>query len=503
MLGLAAGPFAKAAWACGPSSAQAAPPAVSPALPSQPPTSEISRRNLADFDFVVDKVAENYAGWETKTAAPCRAEIDALTVRLRDQVAAGDDASARAAIEQWLAWFDDGHLRLDWAAAERASPWNVPALRLSEADARAAFARAGANLRPIEGLWTIDNRYRLAVLRREGAMNVFDAVVLSSAVNTWVPGDVKAVLTEQIDGSFSIRYGAGDRTELALQGKLVSRNDALEIAGLGLWRRLIDDPAAAEAALRRLPSEDFAISRIDADTLYLRLPSFDEVHTETVRKLIEAHAAELAATPQLIIDVRGNGGGSDFVYEPILALLYTRPIWRIGVEVKVSADNARLRREAGERLAAVSPEASRTLIEESNRMAGSTTAFIRREPLFNVVRLKGVLKNPATIAVLIDRAGSSAENFIMDARQSRKVTLMGQENSAGVIDYGEMMGSPAPSKRFALLWATTRSLRLPGDPVDPHGIAPDAQIPKDVADPISWAADWLRRHWARVDTPQR
>ena len=470
------------------------PPVVLPAAPPQAPASEVSRRNLADFDFVVAKVAANYAGWETKTAGPCRSELDALTVRLRHQVAAGDDAAARAAIEQWLAWFDDGHLRLDWAAAEEAPPWEVPARALSEADARAALARPGADLRPIEGLWAIDDRYRLAVLRREGAANVFDAVVLSSAAETWAPGDVKAVLTERADGSFAIRYGAGDRTEIALQGKLVNRNDVLDIPGLGLWRRIIDDPAAAEAALRRWPGEEFAISRVDADTLYLRLPSFGDAHTETVRKLIAARAAELATTPQLIIDVRGNGGGSDFVYDPVLPLLYTRPIWRIGVEVKVSADNARLRRETGERLAAVSPEASRTLIGESERMAGTTAPFIRREPPVEVVRLEGPLANPARIAVLIDRAGSSAENFIMDARQSRKVTLMGQENSAGVIDYGEMMGSPAPSGRFALLWATTRSLRLPGDPVDPQGIAPDVPIPGDVADPVTWAADWLRRH---------
>lgn len=81
----------------------------------------------------------------------------------------------------------------------------------------------------------------------------------------------------------------------------------------------------------------------------------------------------------------------------------------------------------------------------------------------------------------------------MDARQSRKVVLMGQENSAGVIDYGQMMGMPAPSGRFELRWATTRSLRLPGDPVDPHGIAPDILIPMNVDDPVLYAAKQLAK----------
>jgi len=70
--------------------------------------------------------------------------------------------------------------------------------------------------------------------------------------------------------------------------------------------------------------------------------------------------------------------------------------------------------------------------------------------------------------------------------------LMGQENSAGVIDHGEMMSMEAPSRRFTLAWATTRSLRLPYDPVDPDGIPPDVLIPNDIADPVMWAAQRIQ-----------
>jgi hypothetical protein len=52
-------------------------------------------------------------------------------------------------------------------------------------------------------------------------------------------------------------------------------------------------------------------------------------------------------------------------------------------------------------------------------MAIAAGAFIRREPPVEVVPFAGALPNPARVAVLIDRAGSSAENFIMDVRQSR------------------------------------------------------------------------------------
>lgn len=494
ILGLVAGSLAQPAWGCVHSAAGASSLVTPHEFSSQSPATPLSRRNLEDFDFVVAKVAENYAGWEAKTAGPCRAELDALTARLRQQVATGDDTAARAAIEQWVAWFNDGHLRIDWTAADERSSRTFPLRRRNAADARATLTRQGDRLRLIEGLWAIDDQYELAVVRQDEGANVYYAIVLSSVAETWSPGDVKAVLTERADGSFLVRYGMSDRTEIFARGQLVSRNEVLEIAGLGFWRRKNDDPAEAEAARHRWPDDSFAITRIAADTLYLRLPSFNDAHTQTVRELIEAWAGELAATPHLIIDVRGNGGGSDFVYDPVLPLIYTRPIWRLGVEVRVSPDNERLRREVGERLATVSPDVSRALLEESDRMARTTEPFIRREPPVEVVRLNGPLANPAKVVLLIDRAGSSAENFIIDARQSRKVTLMGQENSAGVIDYGEMMTTAAPSGRFALLWATTRSLRLPGDPVDPHGIAPDVTIPEGVADPVRWASERLRRH---------
>lgn len=447
--------------------------------------------DLADFDFVAAKVAANYAGWDSKTAGPRRAELDALTRRLRAQVAGGDHEAFRAALQQWVAWFNDGHLQLQWAAATQMPPWRVAPRRVNEAQARATLAALGARRAPVEGLWTIDDRYRLAVLRRRGDISVFDAVVLSTIADGWQPGDVKAVLTAREAGAYDIRYGAGDRTQMQLHGRLRSRGDVLDMGELGIWRRVQDDLALAQAALRRWPGDDFALSRIDDDTLYLRLPSFGDQHAATLRALIADHAVQLARTPNLVVDIRGNGGGSDFVYDPVLPYIATRPIWRIGVDVRASPDNRRLRADIARQLASASPDAARMLLSESERMKTATTPFIRREPPVEVVRLATVLPNPARVAVLIDRAGSSAENFIMDARQSRKVVLMGQESSAGVIDFGEMMSMAAPSGRFTLAWATTRSLRLPNDPVDPHGIAPDVAIPGDVDDPVAFAARWL------------
>jgi C-terminal processing protease CtpA/Prc len=94
---------------------------------------------------------------------------------------------------------------------------------------------------------------------------------------------------------------------------------------------------------------------------------------------------------------------------------------------------------------------------------------------------------------LIDGAASTGEQFILDARQSRKVTLFGQRNSAGILDFANVVAMASPSGRVHVQWATSRSLRLPDDPVDPDGIAPDVAIDRSVRDPIAFVQAWLER----------
>lgn len=95
--------------------------------------------------------------------------------------------------------------------------------------------------------------------------------------------------------------------------------------------------------------------------------------------------------------------------------------------------------------------------------------------------------------MLIDGAGSSGEQFILDARQSRKVTLMGQHNSAGVLDFSNVVSMPMPSGRLELSWPISRSLRLPEESVDLNGIAPHILIPPTEPDPVNYARVWLER----------
>lgn len=93
-------------------------------------------------------VDRNYSGWPTKTEGMRKAEIDRLTAQLRAKVAAGDETVFRQSMEQWLAWFDDGRLRLQWAAAPVSPPLQT---RWRALDESATLARLrGETARTLE-----------------------------------------------------------------------------------------------------------------------------------------------------------------------------------------------------------------------------------------------------------------------------------------------------------------------------------------------------------------
>ena len=65
---------------------------------------------------------------------------------------------------------------------------------------------------------------------------------------------------------------------------------------------------------------------------------------------------------------------------------------------------------------------------------------------------------PKSIGVLVDSSnGSTAEQFLLAAKQSKKVKLFGQ-TTAGVLDISNMYQTDSPSGTFTLYYSLTLSL---------------------------------------------
>jgi C-terminal processing protease CtpA/Prc len=95
-----------------------------------------------------------------------------------------------------------------------------------------------------------------------------------------------------------------------------------------------------------------------------------------------------------------------------------------------------------------------------------------------IVKKDTIYRYPKRVGIIINESNaSSAEQFILDAKESKKVTLFGISNTAGVLDYSNRVQEDLPSGKYEFYWPLTRSGRLPEHPIDNVGIPPDVIIP--------------------------
>ncbi len=222
------------------------------------------------------------------------------------------------------------------------------------------------------------------------------------------------------------------------------------------------------------------LRRLSAHTLLLTLPRFNNEQGAVVADLLRQHARELAAADNLIVDVHGNGGGSDFVWLPVFQLLYTRVVALVNSSIYSTPDNIVKydRLLADTTIPAADKEETRQLADQLRNHPGE---FVRRAD--DTIRFDAVAARPRRVAV-VTAVGcqSSCENFVLASRQSGKVCLVG-ENTGGVLDYANQWHLDIPESPFVLWYPTSRSQRLPQDPVDVSGIAPDIRVPLSGPDP--------------------
>ena len=452
---------------------------------------------------MVERITANYAGFDTKVTDATRKDLEALTSRLRAEAGGATEPRLEAILREWIGFFKDHHTQVvriteqpaaPAASAEPAMPGPPERPDWTEAFLMARLQALGSRRAPVEGIWGIDgNRYRVGVLRTGNAPDAFAAVVLTTRADGWKPGHLKADIRISGADAFDVTYRMGDHSRRELHSALVADAALFKLDGLPAWNREWPAVQDRDIADRMFPSGQMFLRRLSPSTLWLRLPDFDDDKAKPLEELLKTNAAALDSVPNLIIDLRDNTGGGDYVYAPVLPLVYTRPVYTIGAEFRASQDNVDLRRALEAKLKDA-PEVAAQLEEQARRMEANLGKYVLPgAQAFWITRFDAVRPFPRQVAVLIDGAASSGEQMLLDLRQSRKVTLFGQKHSAGILDFANVAGMNTPSGRFYVHWATSRSLRLPDDPVDPDGIAPDVPIPSDVKDPVQWVQRWLEQ----------
>ncbi len=232
----------------------------------------------------------------------------------------------------------------------------------------------------------------------------------------------------------------------------------------------------------------YIFKKIAPSVSYLRLEDF--VDSTGIASLLEENDFELRATKNLIIDVRGNGGGNSFSYDPLLK--YCLPKWKklsdldlmdngalgYGQEILYSERNCDVRIEIIEdmmkkNLAEYEKEIFIQAIGELREFRGKGfVKEIQEEDDCDIVGDSDV----ENVVILTDSSCCSAgDAFVYLFKMLPKVKVFGRPTQ-GILDYSNV--AYALFDEYALVYPTSRLLSLDyGKGMMGKGVSVDEYIP--------------------------
>lgn len=439
---------------------------------------------VADFEYLVKKIKNDYPGYKHKTQHEKQKELLLLEDRIRQKIVAYPD-SCFLYIQQYTDFFKDKHLRVQRV-------WHDSKLSLKRMDISTYGRNVKVNIDSLrianisssglEGIW---KSYwdEFAVIRSDN--NKY--VGISINVDGWNSGQVLYEFIPLDNSEFNLIQHTLVEGRKPLMGKASLHVDGkvLEIHDDAKYVRKSDSPAFDLALLKSyLPNfpngrNTYGLDMVLGDsTVYLRLPNF---MSDNVEKLVKKHWNDIISRPNLIIDIRNNGGGQDNFYQILLELIYTKPYESKGVEWYATDGIIKMYEDAirkGE--IKNGDEGLRWTNALLNEMRNNKGGFVVHPMMGKdkIIKRDTVYKYPSRVGIIInENNASSAEQFLLAAKNSDKVILFGNRNTMGVLDYSNAVSELLPSGNFKLIYPLTRSRRLPDNPIDNIGIAPDVLIP--------------------------
>lgn len=218
----------------------------------------------------------------------------------------------------------------------------------------------------------------------------------------------------------------------------------------------------------------------DENTVYIHIPSFHQ-NKKDIDSIFQHLNQEIISTPNLILDLRDAEGGQDKNFHAILPYLYTNPVRSVLAEfystkqnnqfIKASAEDPELDAETKKFYDDMVKKLEDNLGKYVNIFSNANVSISKRDK---------VLPFPKNIGIIIHENNfSTTEEFILTAKQSRKVKFFGRK-TGGALDVSNMIETESPTGDFILSYCISRSFRIPENTVDDMGIHPDFYLDKTI-----------------------
>lgn len=434
----------------------------------------------SEFHWLKGTFENNDAGFQHAVSIKGESSYESHNVEYLQAIKGVEDESGcHEQLQEWLTFFRNGHLSLRLNSEESIDETvSSPIYAFDEvAFKRHLKSKAKADL---EGVWQFSG-YKVG-LKKEG--EDYKGYVIESLNSNWRKGQIKLTFHENADSSYKVTYLMGDHSPTQIDSVKFLDNNNLILGEnfLTLSRQEPRSTSSPEISryVRLFNSSGPKFELLSNETALLRIPTFGHSYKKDIDKVINDNLDTILRTENLIIDIRGNDGGSDVSYKNILPIIYTNPIRKIGVEyLSTSLNNSRMLKFAEDPNFS---EDGKTWAKKSfNKLQKHLGKFINlNEHSVSTETFEQIHPLPKTVGVLIDYGNiSTAEQFLLAAKQSQKVKLFGT-TTRGVLDISNMYRVTSPSNKFTLHYSLSKSLRIPDMAIDGKGIQPDFYIDSNI-----------------------
>jgi hypothetical protein len=428
-----------------------------------------------EFSKIKNHLESNYPGFKDKVTTSNLQNYQGFTAQ-KEQVAAQAKNKSQCyfIINQWMSYFNDNHLQsaINMEAIEKIDPLKLQSdFPIEKIDVSDKLLKKIEKAKGIEGVYSKKGEsFSIALFENKNSFRDYVAVVIKSTDSTFENGSVLAELKEKSANEYFLLYNSAHMLAFAT---IKPKNGELISGFVKNGKEIVDNE-----------NYNFEAKFLNENTLYLNIPSFSWEAKPMVDSLFAAQKENLSKSANLIIDLRNNGGGSDDVYGVISSYLYTQPIKGIGVDALASNDNIKgweLILAQYPDLPAESRQEIQNLIDKMKLQINQNVNIVED----NIDSSFTQLLFPKNVVILInERCASTTEQFLLEARQSKKVTLMGQ-NTQGTLDYSNLRESDFCEMPYKLYTPTTRSRRIDiGEGIDGIGIKPNIYL--------TYKQDWIQ-----------
>jgi len=431
------------------------------------------------LSLLIEKMESEYPGFKEKTADT----IMYSDFKDRLIIKSGNikESECFDLLKNYLSYFRDGHVYLIQTNETQNSETETKSDTKVDITLDDFYKYISKSKDELEGVWK-SSSYKVGVIKIN---DEYQGFIIEANNNSWKANEIKFRLIE----NGKVNYYMGDHS--------VVEDTYEQIDECILYFKDYNISFVKELPIPKLSEDEirlkldkltgFYFTKLSDRTSLLCISSFEDAYVERIEKMVSDNQQAIENCENLIIDVRNNLGGTYDAYDEILPYIITNNTRGVGSEFLVTqtlVDDVEswFDDEVGK-------EKARRWI---SMFEGNIGKFINTDTSdVYISEIKIAEHSPKQIAVLVNkRTASSGEAFVLEAKQSKKVKILGVP-TYGAIDYGSATLFNFGCQNYSVVMPTWRAMRLPDYPIDNIGIQPDIYLDKSVKDWVQFTVEYL------------